>query len=138
MSEVCSVCGTAADGETLHGGCIWCTEKRGYICRHCSALCGRRTRNMLPNGTRCLAAWKREPGEDRLLKRPFPASAELVAKERRKYEEMGTEVLLNRLREAAEWYDQTRDEDMYKPQLPTARARMTALQQIITERKEEK
>ena len=90
---------------------------------------------MLPNGTRCLEAWKREPGEDRLLKRPFPASAELVAKERRKYEEMGTEVLLKRLREAAEWYDQSRDEDMYKQQLPTARARMTAPQQIITERK---
>lgn len=136
MSGICEVCGEAASGETLRGGCIWCTSRKGFVCRHCSAMCDKRTQNMLPNGTRCIEAWRREPEEDKLLKRPFlPASPEQVAKERERYGELSDEFLIKRLREAAKWYDGNRENDSCKPQLPTARARLTALQQLIKERR---
>ena len=135
MSAVCEICGGSADGETMHKGCVWCYIRRGYICRECSERCPQHMKDMLPNGTHCLEALKREPETDKLLKRPFPASATEIDYERNKYKAMPVNMLFLQFMKAVEWYDEHLNDRLLKPQLPAARARITAMQLLLQERK---
>ncbi len=135
--SVCEVCGSEVDETNLRRGCIYCTERKGFVCFECSTACESRAKQMLPNGTQCYKKWEAQPMEKRLLGRRWLASPERIEAETERYIDIPPDELQSKYEEAVNYYD-TFTANMARQnikisaeRLITMRARIAAMQQLL-------
>ncbi len=128
MSAVCWNCGTT-EAETYR----FCSVRKEFVCLNCERSCPSYSRVMLPNGTHCMEAYKREVGfAERQLDRRFLSLKADVDKAKEYWEERNPEDAYSLLAKAIAKYDDSVD-PKYRS---NACAHITALQLIIKERRE--
>lgn len=117
---VCVRCG-ATDADTY----IFCSERREYICRVCERQCINYRRDMLPNGTHCMAKYLREDYRRRLLNRLIPALPSSVETARVRYQKLETGRLFEEFERTAAKYGASSSEE-YRASTRTELAAMQA------------